>query len=523
MSKRTSSGLRARTGRVALLASAALILAACGSGNDDGTTTADSRAAGEPAASSTALPEASAQGGNLRVALGAEVNVDPVVGPRRGAYLWSAMLEPVVSYRDGALSKDGIVIDWERTTPTRWSFTIRDGVTFHDGTAVTGDQVARSIDLNREPESILAMFLSNVEKVEGTGDLSFEITTKQPQFNIPNLLNSIYLIPADEYEKSGTKGFNAKPIGTGPFRFKSARAGRDFIVEANPDYWGEAPRLDEITFTYAQDPAQRLALVSSDAADLAFDMPPGMIGQIESAGNLQLLQVPTALKVVVALDQSGDLADPAVRKAFAQSVNRQGIVEGLLSGGAEATGGLMNVLPSDPVDGELSYDIEAAKQALGGKTPSVDLTVPAGALPNAQEVGDAIAGGLEESGFNVNLKTMDYGTMLGQAIGGELTGAFIGPLGGNGSDPDFIFRSAALVSNCIGEDSTKIADEALTKDDAAAAAPLYDELNRKLAVDEPCYVPLYFQTAGFAAGDKVGGFSFSPLTVPDYSQAGFRE
>lgn len=505
---------------------AALALAACGDDADEGATTATGGATtGEDAAPAAAnsLPPATEEGGDFRVVLGAEVNLDPVTGARRGAYLWAAMLEPFIRYdNEGKETRDGIITDWERTDPTTWTFTIREGVKFHDGTELTAEEAAASLNLNRGEGTIFGAFLANVTDIRATGPTTIEIKTRAPQFNIPEILNSLYVIPAGYYRRVGPRGFNARPIGTGPFKFESAAPGRNLVAVRFDEYWGEPAKADRITFTYAQDPAQRLALVRSGSADLAFDLPPNLVPEIESADNVQLLQVPTSLKVVLALNiRSRELADVRVRRAIAQAIDREAIVSGLFNGAAQATGGLMNVLPSDPVGDELTPDPEAARAELGGATPTIPFSVPNGVLPLAQELGDAISGELEKVGIKTVRRAEEWTALFGGILQGNTPPMFFGPIGGTAPDSDFIFKSSAVVGNCPDEQTARLAAEALTKDSVEEAAPLYEQINRRMVVDLACYVPLYFQTANFAASERAGGFAFSPLTVPDYGPAGF--
>lgn len=510
---------------VALLAT--LALAACGDDSDDETTTATgggtTTGADAAPAAANSLPPATADGGDFRVVLGAEVNLDPVTGARRGAYLWAAMIEPFVRFdNEGKETRDGIITDWERTDPTTWTFTIREGVTFHDGTPLDAEEAAASLNLNRAEGTIFGPFLANVTDIRATGPTTFVIKTRTPQFNIPQILSSLYAIPAGYYRRVGARGFNARPIGTGPFAFESASPGRNLIAVRYADYWGEPAKADRITFTYAQDPAQRLALVQSGSADLAFDLPPNLVPEIESADNLQLLQVPTSLKVVLALNiRSRELADVRVRRAIAQAIDREAIVSGLLNGAAQATGGLMNVLPSDPVNDELAPDPEAARAELGAAAPTVPFSVPNGVLPLAQELGDAISGELQKVGISTDRRAEEWTALFGGILQGTTPVMFFGPIGGTAPDPDFIFKSATVVNNCPDEQTARLAAEALTKDSVEEAAELYDQINRRMVVELACYVPLYFQTANFAASAQAGGFAFSPLTVPDYGAAGF--
>lgn len=525
--------LRAWVGITALLAVFAVTLTACGGGGDD-TGTDDGGSGGTTAAPASVGegiqgPENVREGGTLKVGLPAPpASLDPTLANRGGNYIFGTYSETLTQYdQEGKLTKDGLLTDWERVNPRTWRFTVREGVTFSNGEPLDAEAVKFTILAQRDTEgAILKTYFVNVADVEVVDEHTVDVKTKTPQFNIPDQLGTVYALPPKYYAEQGAN-FAQKPIGTGPFVFAGQRAGQSVTVKANPDYWRGRPKLDAIEFSFPKDASQRLALVQSGALDLAFEL---SHTQAEEAagGGLQVLSVPTSLKeIAFVVGNKPPFDDPDLRKAAALAIDRNEIVEGIFGGTNEAEGGLLNMLPGDEVPEVLDPDMEQAKQLVGSKAPEIDLTWIANYNTGIEEVTSALRAQLEEAGFKVNPNPVDQATLISQALGRELSGIWLYGAVPNVPDPNFYVQGfmteTSISGNCTDPQWDKLAAEALTKDDAAAAQPIYDDLNTQGVVEQACYVPLYFETSHFAAADTVGGFAFSPLRYSDFYEAGFVE
>jgi len=215
--------------------------------------------------------------GDLRVLLNAQpATLDPFVGSRSGQVVWGTVIEPLVATDENLdPAETGIITSWTRDDPTTWTFKMRPGLTFTNGEKADAAAVAETLLTTRDAEgSILKGYFANMTSAEATDDTTIVVKTKLPQYDIPNLLCTVYFVPPAYYKEKGSAGFAAAPIGTGPYTFASSQAGRDIVVKKNPDYWGDKAANDQITFTWSTEAAQRLALLQSKSVDIALDLPP---------------------------------------------------------------------------------------------------------------------------------------------------------------------------------------------------------------------------------------------------------
>jgi len=499
-------GTRRLVAIAAAAATASFGLAACGSDSDEGGS----------GASSTA---------QIRALLNAQpATLDPIVGARSAQIVWATMLEPLVNTDENLEpEKSGLITDWTRTDPTTWTFEVRPGVEFSNGEKADAAAVANTLLLQRDTEaSILKSYFGNVTSVAATDDTTVVVKTETPQYNIANLLTTVYLVPPAYYEEQGSEGFAAAPVGTGPYLFDNAKAGREITVKTNPDYWGDQPSNGGVTFTWATEASQRLALLQSKSVDLAFDLPPAQAAQAKSAG-VNVVSTESAVKLIAFLESTkAPFDDPTVREAAVLAVDRNAIVEGIFDGQAVADAGLLNVKPGTEPAEKLDADLDKAKDLLAGSSPTVPITYPAAQYTNIKEVAQAIGGSLEAAGFKVKYNAVDYGTLIKQIVGRQLDGLYMLAGVPNVAVPDFFasgfMKTVSITGNCPDPKMDELVATALEQDDAEAAAPIYDELNTRGVVENNCYLPLYKQIYTYGTGDGVSGTVYSPLNAVDFTK-----
>jgi peptide/nickel transport system substrate-binding protein len=422
--------------------------------------------------------------------------------------------------------KDSIITDWERTDPTTWTFTVREGVKFSNGEPGDAAAVANTILLNRDSDTaILKSYFANVTSVEATDATHVVVKTKLPQYDIPNLFGTVYLLPPKYYKEKGSEGFSAAPIGTGPYVFDSQHAGRDIIVKRNPDYWGTKATNEKVTFTWSTEPAQRLALLQSKGADVALDLPPAMVKQAKDAG-LTVKSAETAIKMIAFMQtDKAPMTDPTLREAIALAIDRDAIVGGIFDGKAVADGGLLNVKPDTQPKEAVEADPAKAKQLVSGLSskPTITISYPAGQYTNIKEVAEAVGGSLEAAGLTVKYTPVDYGTLVQRVVGRQISGIFIFAGVPNVAVPDFFasgfIKSQSITANCPDPKTDAMVANALQQDTTEKADAIYDELNSIAVVQKHCYVPLYRQIYNYGMASNVKGVGYNPLNAWDWSKA----
>ncbi|MFF5257851.1 ABC transporter substrate-binding protein [Actinomadura viridis] len=493
------------------------------------------RLAGVAAAATVAAGAAGCGGGtgtgpsdtsHIRALLNAQpATLDPIAGARSAQVVWATMVEPLVTTgSDLEPARTGLITDWKRTSPTKWTFTLRPNVKFSNGETADAAAVVNTLTLTRDQNtSILKTYFGNVTSIEAPDTTTVQVTTKRPQYDVPNLLTTVYLVPPKYYKEKGSAGFSAAPVGTGPYVFEDAKPGREISVKANPSYWGEKPANTGVTFTWATEASQRLALLQGKSVDVAFDLPPAQADQAKKAG-LKVVSTESALKITAFLEATkAPFKDAKLREAAALAINRDDIVKGIFDGKAVADGGLLNVKPGTQPARRVDADPARAKQLVGASGPSVNLTYPAGQYTNMKEVAEAVGGSLQQAGFTVKYVPVDYGTLVKQVAGRQINGLFLLGAVPNVAVPDFFasgfMKSASITSSCPDPAIDRLVAKALEQKDAGAAQSIYDELNTLGVVQKHCYVPLYKQIYTYGLGSGADGIVYGPLNSVDFTKA----
>lgn len=459
------------------------------------------------------------QDGELRVVLASQPNIDPIFASRAGQWMWSTILDVLIKPdQRGRLTKAGIITDWKRTDARTWRFTVRPNVTFTNGEKGDAFAVANSILLNKfTTGAILSTYFQNLAYARAINPTTVVVRTKLPQYNLANLLGTVYLLPPKYYKQVGTAGFNAAPVGTGPFKLDAREAGRSFKVLPNTGHWGDKPKVPGIIFTYAPDPSQRLALVQSGAADVAADLPPAQADLARNA-KLKVQSVSSTSKPMLFMQTTrSPLDDVAIRKAVAYAIDRNAISQGIFKGRFKADAGMLNIIPGSKPKETLDYNPTEAKKILNGRSFTLTLNYNTDRSPGGAEVAQAIAGMLEAVGFKVTLEPNTYVQSVVKILGGQMTGLYITPAVPNVPDPDFFVQGfmtkGSITKNCVNEQFDKLAADALQKNSIEEAQPIYDQLNSLGVVKLACYVPLYFEEKVLAMRNNVSGVVFTPINV----------
>ena len=223
---------------------------------------------------------------------------------------------------------------WEFVAPNTYRFTLRQGVTFHDGTPFTAEAVRWSMErIALAGGGILGIEESSTVVVD---DFTVEITPARPNLRLIEQLNH----PNESIVAPGSNPAEVR-IGTGPFREVEYVREDRYVVEANPDYWGEdAPQVGRITFRFYPDPTTRALALQSGEVDLIASVAPESAAELEAGGQFAVAASAVgayqALYVNIHGQEPYDLgADRAVREAMAAAIDKEAIVAGVWQGYAE--------------------------------------------------------------------------------------------------------------------------------------------------------------------------------------------
>ena len=214
-----------------------------------------------------------------------------------------------------------------------WRFKLRPGVTFHDGTAFTAQDVKWSMDrLVAKADDFSAKLGTSSTVV--VDPLTVDITPVEANLRLPEIVvHPTYGIIKDQTEPSTVPPTAATVQCTGPFKFKSYTAGDRIVVERYDGYWGTKARLRELTIRFVPDAtARRLALEAGDI-DAMFDVGRNQVAGLRGNSSLDVVSAPTSYVFNFYMNLAGtdpaynELQSPSVRRALAMAIDRQDFVD----------------------------------------------------------------------------------------------------------------------------------------------------------------------------------------------------
>jgi peptide/nickel transport system substrate-binding protein len=319
-----------------------------------------------------------------------------------------------------------------------WTFYLRKGVTFQDGSPFTADDVVYSY------RRIIDEKLANVDKFSAVTDVTAPdrdtvlIRVKQPT---PNLLTNLggfkgMAIVQRKNVESGQIATN--PVGTGPFGFASQKSGDSITLKANANYWGGAPKVPGVTFRFISEPSTALSALQAGEIDWTDAVPTQRVAQLKNDDSIRLAVTPSNDYWYLALNEARDpWKDVRVRQAIAYAIDRKAIVQATSYG--TAVGNQLAIPEGNPWYApydEYDYDIEKARSLLrdaGASPGNLDMLVTT-EYPETVTAAQVIADNLKPLGITVNIRTVDMATWLDEQNSGHFDMLMMGWLGN--IDPD---------------------------------------------------------------------------------------
>jgi peptide/nickel transport system substrate-binding protein len=382
----------------ALLASGALLLTACTGGAAPETTTTP-----EPDADASAIIRLVLEPGNLDIRETAGAALDQI--------LVDNIYQGLVSRTPQQDIVPALAEDWEISPDAlTYTFTLREGVTFHDGQELTAQDVVWSLQTRKDtPEWSDSSRLANVATIAAEGQ-EITLTLTEPDSSLLwNLTGRAGLV----LKEGDTVDYQTKANGTGPFVLDTWRQGDSITFARNDDYWGDAAQVAEVVFDYIPDNQAALNAALAGEVDAVTGFDANLKEQIEATGEFTLELGASTDKGTLAFNQtSGPLADQRVRQAIRQAIDHEAFVEAGQSGET-----LYGPIPSlDPGYEDLAdvapYDPDAARALLaeaGAEDLTLELTIPSFYSTTIPQI---LVSDLGEVGITLEVNSVDFPTWL---------------------------------------------------------------------------------------------------------------
>ena len=169
------------------------------------------------------------------------------------------IFDPLVDVSNDSKFSPALAESWRAVSTTQWRFTLRKGVTFHDGTPFTADSVVYTLKRVRDNTKLIKAFVyQDIESVDKDGDYGVVVTSKRPFGSLPAHLTMLGMLPPSA--ATNEEAFFQKPVGTGPFKFQSWTHGDHVVMTANPAYWKPGvPKAEKVTFRFIPELSTRSA------------------------------------------------------------------------------------------------------------------------------------------------------------------------------------------------------------------------------------------------------------------------
>jgi peptide/nickel transport system substrate-binding protein len=468
-------------------------------------------------------------GGTLVAAIGGDPDeLNPLVSTSSFTFtVMENVYDTLVQPGDDLTMEPALATDWEVSDDLlTWTFTLREGVLFHDQSPLTAADVVASLEWIAE-NGANNWRIDMVEEFNVVDDLTVELVLARPA---PNLLEQLgpfkgmAIAPAAALE-ADTLG--DEPIGTGPFRFVDFTPADRVVLERNEDYWGEEVLLDGIEFRIIPDEGVKVTNLETGEVDWIDSVAPEQIAALEGRDDIVLGQVPGLDYHYMALNHAREpFDDVRVRRAIAFALDIDLITEAAQFDAATPN---ETAIPATSFwyheYAPYGHDPDQARQLLdeaGVTDVTIDLMVT-GEFPESVAAAQVIESMLGEVGISVEIRTEDFTTWLADQGDGNFDGWVLSWIGN--IDPDDFYYAqhhSAGVNNFQGfadGEVDQLLDAARVETDEAARKALYDEAAERI-VDLASYIYFYNSDIVEAWSPVVQGYETRPDQATRFKDTG---
>lgn len=399
--------------------------------------------------------------------------------------------------------KPALAESWE-VSPDQltWTFRLRPGVTFHDGTPLTADDVVFSYRRIIDEQLANSDKFSSVTAVEAPDPATVVLRVDRPT---PNMLTNIggfkgMAIVSRANVDSGR--IATHPVGTGPFSFVGQKSGDSISLAANPDYWDGAPGVSGVTFRFISEPSTALSALQAGEIDWTDSVPPQRVAQLRDDESLQLSVTPSNDYWYLALNEAREpWNDVRVRQAVAHAIDRDAIVQATSYGTAAVNElaipeGNPWFTPYDRYrdDGEQGLDTARKLLQEADAAPTeLDMLVTT-EYPETVTAAQIVADNLAPLGITVGIRTVDFATWLDEQNSGNFDMLMLGWLGN--IDPDDFYYAqhhtdgTSNAQKFSNPEVDRLLDAGRVETDQATRKDVYARAATLIA-DEVSYIYLY--------------------------------
>ncbi|MEO0691627.1 MAG: ABC transporter substrate-binding protein [Pseudomonadota bacterium] len=368
--------------------------------------------------------------------------------------------------------------------PTTWEFTLKPGMTFHNGEPLDAAAVAFSVERMIDPDlnSEQLSYFSTMSGAEVIDDVTVHIKTSGPDPILPARMYYFMIVPP---EASQADDFAEAPVGSGPYKFVSWDRGNQIVLEANADYRDGAPAISQVTYRFIEEPGTRLSTLLAGEVDLVTNLLPEFMGQVPQAASMRGLEHPMVL-----LNADGGItADARVRQALNYAIDKEALASALFEGQAQVEAGQLlgptyfgfnDAITAYPYDPDQAMALLEEAGAAGG---DITLVSTAGRWLKDRELTEVVAGFWSAVGLNVDVQIYEFDEYLQRLFrseDGQRSDAIFVVSGNELLDADRSFSAYLAPSGFGASNSVEQLEEwitaARTEIDLDARQALYEQV-----------------------------------------------
>jgi len=396
---------------------------------------------------------------------GDAISLDPaLVTDNESVEIAEQLYDKLLNYRPGTTEVvPGLATAWETSEGGRvWTFHLRRGVRFHDGTPFDAEAVVFSLERQRDPfhefyrddYQYWKGTYGNIQEIEALDPYTVRIRIEEPYapFEANMAMFPVAIVSPTAVRKWG-RDYGEHAVGTGPFKLASWAHDERIVLVRNPDYWGEVPSIKRLVFQTIPDARQRLVALEAGAIDIAYSILPEELQFVELHPDLQLHRTPADNVTYLAMNTTHPpFDDVRVRRAANYAINKEPIVKLLYQGQAIAAQGPLP--PTQWAYHELAepygYDPPKARELLaeaqadGRFDPERTYTLyapstPRPYVPDPQGVARALQANLADVGIKTQLVMQSFNEHIADARKGVHDLCLLGWVGDNGDPDNFLY------------------------------------------------------------------------------------
>jgi peptide/nickel transport system substrate-binding protein len=485
---------------------------------------------------------------------GDSTSLDPITTTEGEAFIVTMnIFETLLVYGDQDTTvHPGLAEKWEISPDgLTYTFHLRQGVKFHDGTDFNADAVVFNFDrwMNGDADKFpyYTMFGGYkkdeghvIKEVKAVDSNTVQFVLKRPQAPfLKNLAMSAFGIASPAAIKKYGDKFREHPVGTGPFKFVEWKQNDRISLEKNPDYWKKGlPKLNKVIFRVIPENSSRLNALANGEVDLVDGLNNSDEASVTSNNNLQLIKRPSMNVGFLGFTVNRKPFDnKLVRQALNMAIDKKSIIESFYGGQAIPA---KNPIPPS-IEGynddikEYPFDLEQAKKLLaeagypnGFKMDLWAMPVARPYMPDAQKIAEVIQESFRKIGVTANIRSVDWATYLQKAVRGEFDAFLLGGTGDNGDADNLLYtmldKDSIGANNYFHYSNDKLHDiliKAQTENDQTKRNELYKEAQVIIHEDAPM-VPLVHSTPLLAAVKNLSGYVPHPTGTEALTNVEFK-